>query len=128
MIASGAGSEINFTSTTDYRSFTYSIILVRAATLQAFQRMQIVLLKDENHGDRVTITGKTKSLTINIALIPVTPAVTKAAVNAKKNWLKKDQTVAAEILFQIAQILDRADSASTAVKAARPHQDGGISK
>ena len=106
----GAGSGINFTSTTAYRSFTYSKDQVHASALQALERMQIVKTKDEKSGDDIEMQGKTKHLTISITLTAITPAVTKASVNARRNWFMKDQTVAAEILIQMDQVLRREDS------------------
>ena len=109
--ASSGISGINFTSTTAYRSFTYSKAQVHAAALQALERMRIAKTRDEKSGDDIKMKGKTKHLTIYITLAPITPTVTKASINAKKNWLMKDQTVAAEILIQMDQVLGRADSA-----------------
>jgi len=104
---SGAGSGLSFstTSTIAYRSFTYSKAQVYAATLQALERMQITKIEDKKIGDDIKITGKTRHLKIFIALVSVTPAVTKVSVNAKKNWFMKDQTVAVEILIQMNQVL-----------------------
>lgn len=107
----GAGSGVNFTSTTAYRSFTYSKAQVHTAALQALERMQITKTKDKKSGEDIKLKGKTKHLTIYITLAPITPTVTKASINAKKNWLMKDQTVAAEILIQMDHILGGADTA-----------------
>ena len=103
----GASSGISFstTSTTAYRCFTYSEAQVHAAVLKALGRMQITKIRDKKIGDDIKITGKTRHLRISIALVTVTPAVTKVSVNAKKNWFMKDQTVAVEILIQINQVL-----------------------
>ena len=105
----GADTGINFTSTTAYRTFTYSKAQVHAATLQALERMRIAKTSDKKSGDGIEMKGKTKHLTIYITLAPITPTVTKASINAKKNWLMKDQTVAAEILIQMDQALKHAD-------------------
>jgi len=102
----GAGSGINFTSTTAYRSFTYSMSQVHEAALQALERMQIKKIKDEKNADDIKMKGKTKHLMIYITLAPITPKLTKASINARKNWLMKDQTVAAEILTQMDQLLE----------------------
>jgi hypothetical protein len=110
----GAGSGISFTSTIAYRSFTYPRAQVRAAALEAMARMQITKTKDEKKGDEIKIKGETKHLTIYITLDSITPAVTKASVNAKKNWFMKDQSVAFEILLQMEQVLGRADSGNVA--------------
>jgi hypothetical protein len=109
---SGAGSGLSFstTSTIAYRSFTYSKAQVYAATLQALERMQITKTKDEKSGDDIKIKGKTKHLTIFITLASITPSVTKVSIKAKKNWFMKDQSVAVEILIQMDQVLERADS------------------
>jgi hypothetical protein len=110
-LVSGAG-DINFSSTTAYRSFSFSSPLVHAAALQALERMQITMLRDKQKGAKIEIKCRTKHLTIYIVLIPITPALTKASVNAKKHWVMKDQTVAAEILVQIGKILEYADSST----------------
>ena len=113
IVVAGAGSGISgisFTSTTAYRTFTYSKAQVHAAALQALERMQIAKTKDEKSGDDIKMKGKTKHLAIYITLAPITPTVTKASINAKKNWLMKDQTVAVEILLQMDQALGRADN------------------
>ncbi|MCX5795955.1 MAG: DUF3568 family protein [Elusimicrobia bacterium] len=107
----GAGSGISFTSTTAYRSFTYPQAQVHTAALQALRRMQIAKTKEKKSGEDIELKGKTKHLTIYITLAPITPTVTKASINAKRNWLMKDQTVAAEILIQMDQILGGADAA-----------------
>jgi hypothetical protein len=109
MAVAGAG-DISFTSTTAHRSFTYSMAQVHEAVLQALDKMQIALSRNENKGDEVRIKGKTRHLTIHITLTPITPTVTKASINAKRNWLMKDQSVAAEILIQTGHVLDHADS------------------
>ena len=105
-----AGSGVSFTSSTAYRSFTYSRDRVRAAALQALELMRITKTREQKSGDDIKMRGKTKHLSIYITLASITPTVTKASVKAKKNWFMKDMTVSAEILFQMDQVLGRADS------------------
>jgi hypothetical protein len=104
----GAGSGISgisFISSTAYRSFTFSMDQVHTAALKALERMQITKIRDEKSGDDVKMKCRTKHLTINITLVPVTPVVTEASIKARKNWLVRDEALAAEILVQMDQIL-----------------------
>lgn len=111
----GASSGISFTSTTATRSFTYSVLSVHAAVLQALERMDIMKTKDEKSGDGFKMKGKTKRLTIYITLASITPTVAKVSINARRYWFMKDQTVAAEILVQTAKVLERAGLSSLKV-------------
>jgi hypothetical protein len=103
----GAGDGINYTSGTSDRAFTNSKAQVRAAVLQALDRMDISVLRDEKKGDAIKVVGKTKTLKITITLTSITPTLTKASIEAERNWLMKDQTVAAEILIQAGLFLKR---------------------
>jgi hypothetical protein len=107
----GAGGDINFTSTTANRTFTYSLDKVHAAALEALERMQIAKIKDIRKGDAIKMQGKTRHLKILIDLATITPSVTKVSINAKKNWFMKDQSVAVEILIQMAKVLDHQPAA-----------------
>jgi hypothetical protein len=115
----GAGAGINFTSTTAYRSFTHTDAEVRAATLQALERMQIAILVNKMKGDVVKIKAVTKHLAIYITLTPITPMLTKASIDAERTWVMKDQTVAAEILIQMARTMERVDLPGPCATAAR---------
>lgn len=106
----GADAGMSFTSPNS-RSFTHSKEEVHRATTEAFNKMQISVTKDKPKGENIKIRGKTEHLKVYVTLAFVTPTVTKASVKVKRNWFAKDQTVAAEILVQINQILRRNDPA-----------------
>ena len=102
----GASQGINYTFTqTAYRSFTNSRAQVHGACVQTLAKMQIAKINDDKTDESIRIEGKTKELKIYIWIKSVTPRVTKVSVNAKKNFLVKDKTVAVEILMQMARIL-----------------------
>ncbi len=102
--AADAGMEL---ASRDSRSFTHTKAQVKAATLEALERMQISVARQTEKKESEKIIGKTKKLSITIILAAITPKLTKVSVRAKRNWFSRDETVSAEILVQINRILRR---------------------
>src|SRR5690349_6169439 len=90
------------------RSFTHSRSEVHTAVVKTLDELQIQLLRDREKGEKIKIVGKTNHLKIYLALEPITPVLTRVSIKVKKNWMMKDQMVAAEILGEIGQTLKHA--------------------
>jgi len=74
---------------------------VISATQKALKKMNIELTGIDRSDTEAVVSAETAELRIRIELQPVTPTVTRVAVNAAKNHVVKDKATASEILSQI---------------------------
>lgn len=107
ILVSGAGGGIAYTVTNvAYKTFSYPIGDVEAATHRALEKMRIEELERKGSGDGVRIRAKTKRLKIYIDLEVVTTRTTRIEVNAKKMGFLKDKATATEIITQTERFLE----------------------
>ncbi len=106
---SGSAAGVNYSLTNNaYKTMSYPIADVEASLRKALEKMEIRVTKYEQAGNTVTISAATENLEISIDLEQITPSVTKIEVSAKKNFILKDKSTAAEIIVQTERNLEEA--------------------
>ncbi len=107
VVVSGAGGGVAYTITNiAYKTFSYPINKVEAASHKALGKMHIVVVERSEEEDWVQISAVTKRLRIYISLEHITPTTTKIKVNAKRGMVFKDKATATEIIEQTERILE----------------------
>jgi hypothetical protein len=88
-----------------HRTFTIPMPEVHVATLAAFERAGITVARDEPSKQGRRIVGRADHRTVNVRLMPLTPALTSMTLIVKRNMLVKDRATTSELLEQTEQIL-----------------------
>ena len=84
-----------------YKTFAAPQAQVKKATLGAFHRMQIRVVKAKHEGSTETITAKAGDRDIEVELEALTPATTRMLVTAKKDGgILRDGATATEVILQ----------------------------
>ena len=89
-----------------YKTFTTPQAQVKRATLGAFSRMQIKVVKSERKGSTETIVAKAGDRDIEVELEALTPNTTRMLVTAKKDGgILRDGATATEVILQTEKIV-----------------------
>ncbi|HET9580471.1 MAG TPA: DUF3568 family protein [Usitatibacter sp.] len=89
-----------------YKTFTSTQANVKRATLGAFHRMQVKVVKSEHKGNTETIHGKAGDRDIEVELEALTPNTTRMLVTAKKDGgILRDGATATEVILQTEKLV-----------------------
>lgn len=106
-VSAGGGGVAYTVTNVAYKTVSYPVKRVEAATRGALRRMAIKEDTREVLEDgTLRITAKTEKLVIYIDLEKITPATTQIKVNAVRATVLKDKATATEIIEETEKILD----------------------
>jgi hypothetical protein len=107
--AMGVGASAGVTHTAssiNERTFTLPAAKVRAASLTALERMNVVVdAIDQLDDGRETIKGQAAGRRIEVEIEPMGPTTTQLRATAKRNLFVHDAATAREIVTQTEQVL-----------------------
>ena len=110
MLQAGTGAVVK--SGTEYtmggaarRTLTVPANAVRAAVLEAFDRVGAQVARDEEADDGMRLRGQLDRRTVDVRLTPLSPSLTTMTLVVKRNLFVKDRATASEILEQIEEAL-----------------------
>ena len=91
---------------TAYRTFPLPIADVHAAVLEALQRIDVGVKRDEtSKKGEIDLDGATEHRKIRVRLTSLTGTLTAMELVVKRNILASDKATASELLAQIEQVL-----------------------
>jgi hypothetical protein len=100
------------------RTLTVPVNAVRAAVLEAFDRVGAGVVRDEASDDGMRMRGQLERRTIDVRLTPLSSSLTAMTLVVKRNLLLRDRATTSEILEQIDQAL--AENSAFARRLRRP--------
>ena len=107
------------TSGVAIRTFTIPMSDVHAATLNAFRRAQLIVVKDEvSKKGQLLITGDARHRSARVRITPLTGSLTQVELHVKRNILASDKATASELLTETERTL--AENPEFAARLADP--------
>ena len=103
------------------RTFTVPVDDVHSAVVEAFQRTDVAIVKDEASPKKgIRIAAKTPRRKISVQLTDLSPKLTAMELNVKRNFLASDKSTVSELLAQVEQVLAERRQLVTDVKKVTP--------
>jgi hypothetical protein len=107
-------------SGTALRTFAVPVEQVHAAVLEAFSRVQILVVREQTSPKRHRIEGRMQGRKVRVDLFPLTPTLTAMTLDVKRNAFASDKATASELLAQVERAVNDGLAAASAPAAAEP--------
>jgi hypothetical protein len=101
-------------SGTAVRTFTVPVDDVHAGVRAAFERVQILVVREQRTAKRHRIEGRMQGRKVRVELLPLTPTLTAMTLDVKRNAFASDKATGSELLAQVERAVNERVAAAPA--------------